>query len=236
MADSTGNVRSARKIPPMPTVSPMVWRRPNRPGTSKSTTVAGYPPTWIELMMKSAPSRACRRSRYDVITGAAPRPLAVARAMPSAVASLSTSMSCRWIFRSGISPNAHRSALGVGARVCDDVVDARQRHDAREGHPPDLGAVGDDDAAAGTLEKVPIRLGLHLVIRGAPLPCREAVDTDEGDVQVVVVQHHLGGRSDHLVGGSGDPTDDDQRDLRTCGQFSGDVDGVGDHRDPSPVC
>jgi hypothetical protein len=28
-------------IPPMPSVSPIVWRRPKRFGTSKSITVAG---------------------------------------------------------------------------------------------------------------------------------------------------------------------------------------------------
>jgi hypothetical protein len=34
-------------IPPMPSVSPIVWRSPKRFGTSKSVTVAGlYPPTW----------------------------------------------------------------------------------------------------------------------------------------------------------------------------------------------
>ena len=38
---STGIVRRPRMIPPMPSVSPIVWRRPNCFGTSKSTTVAG---------------------------------------------------------------------------------------------------------------------------------------------------------------------------------------------------
>jgi len=35
-------VRSPRMIPPMPSVSPIVWRRPKRFGTSKSTTVARF--------------------------------------------------------------------------------------------------------------------------------------------------------------------------------------------------
>ncbi len=34
-------VLSARKMPPMPSVSAMVWRSPNPLGTSKSVTVAG---------------------------------------------------------------------------------------------------------------------------------------------------------------------------------------------------
>jgi hypothetical protein len=37
-------------IPPIPTVSPIVCRRPNRFGTSKSVTVAGrYPPTCMSV-------------------------------------------------------------------------------------------------------------------------------------------------------------------------------------------
>ena len=34
-------VRSPRMMPPMPSVSAMVWRSPNRFGTSKSVTVHG---------------------------------------------------------------------------------------------------------------------------------------------------------------------------------------------------
>ena len=41
ISSSTGAVRSARMMPPMPSVSPIVWRRPKRLGTSKSTTVDG---------------------------------------------------------------------------------------------------------------------------------------------------------------------------------------------------
>ena len=41
MSTSTGIVRSPRMIPPIPTVSPIVWRKPKRFGTSKSVTVAG---------------------------------------------------------------------------------------------------------------------------------------------------------------------------------------------------
>ena len=58
----TGIVRSARKMPPMPSVSPIVWRRPWRAGISKSVSVAAWPPTWIMLIAKSAPSSASRRS------------------------------------------------------------------------------------------------------------------------------------------------------------------------------
>ena len=42
----TGAVLKKRKIPPIPKVSPMVWRKPYFFGTSKSVTVQGlYPPT-----------------------------------------------------------------------------------------------------------------------------------------------------------------------------------------------
>ena len=37
-------------MPPMPIVSPIVWRSPYVFGTSKSVSVAGYPPTWISLI------------------------------------------------------------------------------------------------------------------------------------------------------------------------------------------
>ena len=40
-SSSTGTVRRARMMPPTPKVSAMVWRSPNRFGTSKSTTVDG---------------------------------------------------------------------------------------------------------------------------------------------------------------------------------------------------
>ncbi len=36
-----GTVRRPRMMPPMPSVSAMVWRRPNFFGTSKSVTVQG---------------------------------------------------------------------------------------------------------------------------------------------------------------------------------------------------
>ena len=51
----TGIVRSARKIPPIPSVSAMVCRSPYFFGISKSITVEGsYPPTWIAFTTKSA--------------------------------------------------------------------------------------------------------------------------------------------------------------------------------------
>ena len=37
-------------MPPMPSVSAMVWRTPYLAGISKSALVAGYPPTWTSLM------------------------------------------------------------------------------------------------------------------------------------------------------------------------------------------
>ena len=41
MSSITGIVRSPRMIPPMPSVSAIVWRSPKRFGTSKSVTVHG---------------------------------------------------------------------------------------------------------------------------------------------------------------------------------------------------
>jgi len=47
ITSSTGKVRSPRKIPPTPMVSPIVCRNPNEAGTSKSRTVAPSIPTWM---------------------------------------------------------------------------------------------------------------------------------------------------------------------------------------------
>ena len=41
MSISTGAVRRPRMMPPMPSVSAIVWRRPRCLGTSKSVTVPG---------------------------------------------------------------------------------------------------------------------------------------------------------------------------------------------------
>ena len=90
----TGIVRRARKMPPIPSVSPTVWRRPWRFGISWSIRVAAWPPTWIMLIAKSAPSSAARRSACASIAGVAPASLAVTLATPSAVSSRSASMSC----------------------------------------------------------------------------------------------------------------------------------------------
>ena len=58
-----GTVRKPRMMPPTPSVSAMVWRRPTRFGTSKSVTVAGSkPPIWKLTTTKSAPSSARRWS------------------------------------------------------------------------------------------------------------------------------------------------------------------------------
>ena len=89
----TGIVRSARKIPPMPSVSAIVWRSPWRAGISKSSSVAACPPTWIMLNAKSAPASASRRSRWVENVGEAPSCCAVQRAIASPVARRSGSMS-----------------------------------------------------------------------------------------------------------------------------------------------
>ena len=49
-SSSTGIVRRPRMMPPMPSVSAIVWRSPKRLGTSKSIIVDGCrPPTWNEV-------------------------------------------------------------------------------------------------------------------------------------------------------------------------------------------
>src|SRR5450756_2343446 len=63
MSSMTGMVRRARNTAPTPEVSAIVWRRPYFFGISKSRSVAAWPPTWITLTAKSAPSRARRRGR-----------------------------------------------------------------------------------------------------------------------------------------------------------------------------
>ena len=105
----TGIVRSARKIPPIPSVSAIVWRRPWRAGISKSSSVAAWPPTWIMLNAKSAPSSAARRSRWVEKVGCAPSWSAVQRAIASAVASRSSSMSCSAMSQCASSGNESRS-------------------------------------------------------------------------------------------------------------------------------
>src|SRR6185295_1702338 len=91
----TGIVRSERKMPPMPRVSPIVWRRPWRAGISKSISVAAWPPTWIMLIAWSQPSSARRRSACASIVAPAPSASFVQRAIASAASSRSGSMSCR---------------------------------------------------------------------------------------------------------------------------------------------
>ena len=89
-----GKVRSARKIPPGPVVSAMVKWRPYLRGISKSISVESKPPICTMLMTKSAPARACLRSRVAWMVGLAPSPFAALRqsAAPTWSRSGSTSM------------------------------------------------------------------------------------------------------------------------------------------------
>src|SRR6476469_4345300 len=103
MPSITGIVRSERKMPPIPSVSPIVCRRPWRLGISKSISVASCPPTWIMLITWSQPSSAARRSRWASIVAWAPSAWFVQRAIASPVASRSGSMSCRAIVASASS-------------------------------------------------------------------------------------------------------------------------------------
>ena len=80
-------------MPPIPSVSPIVWRSPYLAGISWSITVARWPPTWTMLIAKSASSSAWRRSAWASIRGEAPASVAVTLATPSAVSSRSASMS-----------------------------------------------------------------------------------------------------------------------------------------------
>ena len=98
-AQRWGTVRSPRMIPPTPSVSAIVWRRPKRLGTSKSVTVQGrYPPIWNATTTKSAPSSAARRSSCALTVAGTPRASITLRATSSDSASRrgSTSISARW--------------------------------------------------------------------------------------------------------------------------------------------
>ncbi len=92
-ATVTGMVRRPRKIPPMPSVSPIVWRTPYRAGMSKSARVAAYPPTCTSLITYRAPASASRRSRVAVTVAPAPDCSDIRRASRSAWASRSALMS-----------------------------------------------------------------------------------------------------------------------------------------------
>ena len=96
-------------MPPTPSVSAIVWRSPNRFGTSKSIRVAACPPTWIMLITWSQPSIAARRSRCASIVAPAPRAPHVQRAIASAASSRSGSMSWSAIVASASSGNVSRS-------------------------------------------------------------------------------------------------------------------------------
>src|SRR6188472_3589430 len=109
IASITGIVRSARKMPPMPSVSAIVWRRPWRAGISKSRTVAAKPPTWIMLIAKSAPSSAARRSACALMRARPPSCWLVQCAIASAVSRRSGSMSWSATRTSASSSNASRS-------------------------------------------------------------------------------------------------------------------------------
>jgi hypothetical protein len=95
---------------------------------------------------------------------------------------------------------------GVGGAVGDQLVHRPDLADPGEGHQPDLGAVGDDDDRAGTLDQRPVRVRLHLVM------CREAgfegdpVRAHEHDVQVELREACFGDRPNQLIGlGPGHP-------------------------------
>ncbi len=62
MPTSTGMLRSARLMPPGPTVSPTACLIPLAAGTSRSTAMERKPPVEMHTMTKSAPSRAAPRS------------------------------------------------------------------------------------------------------------------------------------------------------------------------------
>ena len=103
MPSMTGMVRRARNTAPTPEVSAIVWRKPYFLGISKSSRVAAWPPTWITLMAKSAPSRARRRSVVALIRPRAPSVSFVQRAIATAVSRRSSSMSCSTISASASS-------------------------------------------------------------------------------------------------------------------------------------
>src|SRR5450759_3009108 len=113
MPSMIGMVRRARNTAPTPEVSAIVWRRPYFFGISKSSSVAAWPPTWITLTAKSAPSRARRRSTVVLIRAWAPSVSLVQRATAEAMA--------RWT----------NDTLGAHARI-STTVDRRRALDGAD--------------------------------------------------------------------------------------------------------
>ena len=113
------------------------------------------------------------------------------------------------------------SAASVAARTAGSMPASVTRvsitvgaADPGEGDLADLGAVGDDDRARRLADERQVGVGLHLVVGRAPLGHGEPVGADEGDVEVVLRDHRLGGRPDQLVGRvPGVPADHDQPDV-----------------------
>ncbi len=58
MSTNTGMLRSARMMPPGPTLSPIGWRMPYRCGISMSCCIESKPPTEKAVITKSAPRTA----------------------------------------------------------------------------------------------------------------------------------------------------------------------------------
>ncbi len=97
MPRKTGMFRSARAIPPGPTVSPTLWAMPYRLGTSRSWRIDANPPVEIVTITKSAPGSAARRSVVVRAVSAIPRERATCSTHSAMSGRGSGSMSCRTI-------------------------------------------------------------------------------------------------------------------------------------------
>ena len=97
-------LRSARTIPPGPTVSPTDWRMPNRSGISRSWRIGAKPPVEIETTTKSAPASAARWSVVPVAR----------RPMPRTSAMCSTSSTMRGIGAGSMSSITISASCSVG--------------------------------------------------------------------------------------------------------------------------
>ena len=94
MSSSTGTLRSARRMPPGPTLSPMGWRMPKRRGISMSCCMLSKPPTEKHVITKSAPASACLRSSSAVVVSPMPRRFAISWPRSSISCRRSASRSC----------------------------------------------------------------------------------------------------------------------------------------------
>ena len=114
MPTVTGILRSARAMPPGPTLSPTGWGRPWAAGTVRSCVIASKPPTEYAVITNWAPARAASRS-VVVVTSRPPPSEATWSATACTTGRLSGAVSMRTtsLSASGAVLTKSRSRRGV---------------------------------------------------------------------------------------------------------------------------